>query len=190
MSQEQDLAVSLLELRLGTSLGHGMDVQCRTIQVVGMIDDDMFRHVDSCLTFLEDGSKKAITIRISSDGGHPSSAFAIIGRIRASKCQIICEGYGIVASAATIVLAAGKRRRMSEFCQFMTHQSAYVVEGKHTQVQEYVAQAERDERLWASFMAKFSKMPTDHWYALHKTGKDKFFGAQECLEMGIVDEIF
>lgn len=187
---EKDLAVQLLDLRIRMSFENGVDMQRRIIQVVGIIDEHMFRLVDCAMNFLEDGSRKAITLRINSEGGHPSAALAIIGRIKSSTCHVICEGYGIVESAATVILASGKKRRMSEYCQFMTHQSAYVIEGNHTQVQDYVAQAERDEQLWATYMAKFSNMDAAYWYNLHKTGKDKFFNAQECLKLGIVDELF
>jgi len=190
MSSERDLAVQLLELRLNTALDKGIDTQSRVIQVVGEIDSNMFRHIDAGLTLLEEGSRKAITLRLNSEGGYPSDALAIVGRIKASSCQIIIEAYGQVSSAATIILASGKKRRMSEYCLFMTHQSSYEVGGSHVEIKDAVDQAEQEEKIWASHMGRFTGTDAEFWYELHKTGKNKYFNATECLNMGIVDEIF
>lgn len=190
MSSERDLAISLLELRINTAFERGVDTSVRTVQLIGPVDSKMFRKFDAALTMLEDGSRKAITVRLNSEGGYPSEALAIVGRMKASTCQIIVEGYGQVSSAATIILAAGKKRRMSEFCQFMTHQSSYGAEGKHKDLREVVERAEVEEQIWADCMAKFSNETATYWLDLHNTGKDNYLSASECLQLGVVDEIF
>lgn len=190
MSHERDLAISLLELRIHTAFDRGVDTSTRVIQLVGTVNSKMFRKLDAGLTLLEDGNRKSITLRLNSEGGYPSEALAIVGRIKASTCQIVIEAYGQVSSAATIILAAGKKRRMSEFCQFMTHQSSYGVDGKHKDAKEVVDRAEVEEELWATYMGRFSNQPASYWTDLHDTGKDNYLTAQECLQLGVIDEIF
>jgi ATP-dependent Clp protease protease subunit len=190
MADNKDLAVQLLALRMDVALDHGIDTNCRTIQIVGQIDEEMFKRVDAGLTMLEDGSRKSITLRINSEGGTPEDALAIVGRMRGSTCKIITEAYGDCSSAATMVFVAGHKRRMSEFCRFMTHQSSYELVGTHAQISSYVVQAEKEEKIWASLLGRFTKFPAEHWYELHKAGKDIFIVPDDCLKYGITDEVF
>lgn len=190
MSTEQDAAILLLELRVNTAFDKGVDIETRTLQLVGGVDEKMFKRLDAGLSLLESSSKKSITIRLNSFGGYPSDALAIIGRMKASTCKIVVEAYGMVASAATIILAAGEKRRMSEYCQFMTHQSSYEMGGKHKENREIVNRAEKEEEIWASYMAKFSNETAEYWKSLHDTGSDNYLNASECLQLSVIDEIF
>lgn len=190
MSTEQDAAILLLELRVNAAFDRGVDIETRTVQLIGTVDEKMFKKLDAGLNMLESSSKKAITIKLNSFGGYSTDALAIIGRMRGSTCKIVVEAYGMVASAATIILAAGEKRRMSEYCQFMTHQSSYETSGKHKDNKEFVQQAEREEEIWASYMAKFSNKSADYWKSLHDTGEDKYLDAAECLQLGVIDEVF
>lgn len=140
---------------------------------------------------MENESKKKITIKINSLGGSVYDALAIVARIRSSKAHIVTEGYGTIQSAATLVLACGKTRRIDRNATFMHHECSYgIPDGtRHSQVKAYVAQVDREEVSWAKAMAEYTKKSMKFWA---DTGKmvDAYFDAKQLLKLGVVDEVF
>ena len=169
---------------------HDIDVKTRTIRIVGTIGHATdFEFIDSALSVLESESRKAITIKINSGGGAVYEALAIVGRMKASRCQIITEGYGHVMSAATLILAAGNRRRMSKYATFMHHESSYMVGGSHSQVKEEIEQMEKEEELWSGWMEELTTTDASDWRKFaHK--KNLYLTAEECIKHGVIDEVF
>lgn len=185
---EKDKSFDAEKLRLEYSFDHGVNFRDRVIQITGPIGDAIFDHIDAALSELERQNKKSITIRINSPGGSVYDALAIVGRLTASPCRIITEGYGHVMSAAVLVLACGDKRRMSKFSWFMHHKSSYMVGGSHDDVVEEVQQMEREERFWARWMQEFSSQDAKFW--LSSVRKKNFYAtAEECLKLGVIDEL-
>lgn len=177
------------QLQLEYSFSWNCDLENRVIRITGEIEEGSFDHLDACLSELESRSRKAITIRINSPGGEVYEALAMVGRIKSSKCKIVTEGYGHIMSAAVAVLAAGDRRRMSRYAWFMHHEVSYEGGGKHSEMKNIVVQQEAEEAQWASIMEEFTEADKEFW--LH-TGRhlDLYMSAEECLEHGVVDELF
>lgn len=178
---------------------NNIDIENRVIRLTGYIGhpedgDDKepyfdFNFVDSALTLLEQQSnRKSITIKINSGGGLYYEGQAILGRITASPCHIVTEGYGQIMSAACLILASGNMRKMSKYATFMCHESSYGIAGKHSEVLDYVRQQEREDDFWCKWMSEFSKYPKDSWKNLIKK-RDFYMSAQECLDAGIIDKI-
>lgn len=168
----------------------GVDVRDRIVRLDGDIEDGCdFAHIDAAFTVLERLSRKAITVRLKSYGGSVHEALAIIGRFRQSKCKVIVEGYGAIMSSAVIILASGAERRVSKYACIMHHESSYGISGRHSDIKDEIAQAEREERLWAQWMAEKTNQNADFWYN-HGSRKNFYMNAQECLACGVVDEIF
>ena len=119
------------KLRLDYLFEQGVNFVDRVIQINEEISDHSFAFMDAALSELERSSKKTITIRINSPGGSVYDALAMIGRLNASNCIIVTQAYGHVMRAATLLLAAGKKRRMSKYCVFMAHQMSYYIGGSH-----------------------------------------------------------
>lgn len=185
----QDVAIHAFEVQTDIALKYGINLPARTIQLVGEIDQNMFILIDTALTILESQSKAAVTIKINSEGGAIYDALAIVGRMKNSKCKIVTEGYGCIMSAASLVLAAGDKRKMSGFSWFMHHEGSYDFGGTVEQHRHITRQMEREERLWAENMAKFTTCPKDYWLSQGKLGKDLYLTAAECLNFGVIDEV-
>jgi ATP-dependent protease ClpP protease subunit len=185
----QDLAVQLFEVQLEAMLDRGIDLVGRSVQLIGEIDEDTFKFIDGALTMLENQNRKSITIKIVSGGGDIYSALAIISRMRASQCKIITEGHGYVMSAATAILAAGNKRRLSSLATFMWHEASYEVGGKHAEVKAWIEQFDKEEERWAELMAQFSNETALFWADSAKH-TDKFFTPKELIELGVIDESF
>jgi ATP-dependent protease ClpP protease subunit len=175
-------------LNLEYSFNWGVDFENRVIRLIDDIHMGMFDFVDSAMTELESQSRKAVTVRISSFGGGVYDALAIIGRLRKSPCKIITEGYGPIMSAATAILASGDERRLSRFSWFMHHEASYGIDGKHSEVKNYVMQQEKEEQKWAEMMEEFTGIPSEFWLK-EGVGTDAYFDAEKCLELKIVDKL-
>ena len=110
--------------------------------------------------------------------------------MRKSKCQIITEGYGKVMSAATLILAAGKKRRISELCWFMHHEmSADPGSLRASELDAYNAQVQKEMMQLASWMSKFTKKSRKFWLT-QGTHIDVYFDAKQLVKFGVADEIF
>ena len=186
-----DVAIARKALQLEYSFLWDVDLENRIIRQVGEIrHEEAFSEFDAKLTELESQNRKSVTVRINSGGGSVYEALAIIGRMENRKCSnIITECYGHTMSAATAILAAGDKRSMSRWAHFMHHESEYMLEGKHTEIMSEVNQRQREEEQWAKIMEEFTNMPADFWLE-EAIGKNLYLDAQQCLELGIIDEIF
>lgn len=168
----------------------GVDLVNRVIRLDGDIEDGYdFSHIDAAFTILESMSRQSITIRLKSYGGSVHEALAIIGRFKQSKCQIIVEGYGAIMSAAVIILASGDKRRVSKYACVMHHEASYGLSGRHSDIKDEIEQAEREERMWAKWMAEKTNQDAAFWYN-HGSRKNFYMTAEECHACGIVDEVF
>ena len=177
-------------LRLEYCFEKGINFKDRIIQITGAIEDEVsFDYLDAALTEMERDSRKAITLKINSPGGSVYEALAMIDRIKDSKCQIITKCYGHAMSAAGLILAAGDRRLMGRRSWFMYHEMHTAAIGTVAEMKDQINQLEREMREWTSCMEEFSSQPVEFWQsAAHK--HDFHLNAQQCLDHGIVDELF
>lgn len=183
-----DAKVNQAAVHLEYLFSYGVDFLTRTISISREIDEDTFHIIDSGMREMERVSRKGITILVNSYGGSVYDALAIVGRIRASTCQVTTIGYGKIMSASVLILACGDKRQMSEFATLMHHESSYGLEGRHAQNKATIKQFEKEEQTWAEHMAKFTNEDKEFW-ASEGVNIDKYFTAQECKELGVVDEL-
>lgn len=193
MSQNKTKKDDLSEesLRLEYCFDKGINFTDRIIQITGSIEDNQsFDWLDAAMTEMERKSKKAITLKINSPGGSTYEALAMVDRMQESKCQIITKCYGHAMSAAGLILAAGDKRYMGTRSWFMYHEATYGTSvDKHSHLKEFIQQMDKEERAWARTMAEFSNQPLEFWEnAAHK--HDFYLDAKQCLELGVVDELF
>lgn len=166
----------------------GINISQRTLFISGDINSDQVQKIDAGLIALAADSSDPITIKISSEGGSPYDAFAIIGLMTASGLHITTVGFGAIMSAATIILAAGNVRKLSRYAWIMHHAESYEVDGDHHMIKDYVIQSEREEKVWCRTMQLLTKKDWKFWY--RKGLKTNFYmSPKEALEHGVVDEI-
>lgn len=168
------------------------NVDARCITISGAIAHPRFSQVDLQLTELEvASSRKPITIRISSIGGDVNEALAIVGRIRRSPCKIITEGYGLVASCATLIFAAGDEKLFSKYGWFMHHLASFNFNSsiKFVDLKRMLKQATLEEHAWAVWMSELTNKDLTFWKKLGDDGTDIFLSPRELLDLGIIDKI-
>lgn len=140
----------------------------------------------------------ALTINISTYGGDVFEAFAIGGVLEDMKKTVTTVGYGIVASAGTVILLAGDKKKMAANSFFMIHNPTAMAGGEASEM-----------RKTADLLDKIQSQLVDIYVtAIEKSGKlidgdreatakkvtkwvedETWFTADEALQYGFIDEI-
>jgi len=185
-----DNKLTLAALQLSYAFEYGVDFQSRIITITDEIKYPWFDIIDVSMTQMERESRKSITVKINSYGGDTYEAMSIVARLRESACRIVTVGYGQVLSAATLILACGDKRRFSKYGQFMHHEAVYNTGWeKHTNIKALTRQVDKEEKMWCEAMEEFSNRDARFWLT-NGVHIDKYFLADELLDMGVIDEIF
>ena len=142
------------------------------------------------LLFLESQApKEDVTLYINSPGGSVTSALAIYDTMQHIKCDVSTVCVGMAASAATILLAAGKKgkRLILPNAEVMIHQVMGGAQGQATEIDIHARHILRTRDRLNAILAKhtgqkLSKVEKD-------TERDYFMSAEEAKKYGIVDEM-
>lgn len=183
------MARSKDEVSIDTMLEYNIQLKHRVITLVGAIDEEAVKTLDYALCeFSNKDADKPVHLHICSHGGDVYCALAMLGLMKAAGCDIHTYGFGEIASAATIILAAGDRRFVSNYAHFMHHEGSYDIDGRHSQIKAAVKQHEREEQQWATLMEKFTKKPKQFWLK-EGMGVDVYFTPHQLVELGVADEV-
>lgn len=156
-----------------------------TYHAIGSVDNDMLRAIVDCLA----GSYgDPMLLRITSDGGDPDIALAIVSLIRNYPGELTTEVHGCCYSAAVLIFAAGTKRRMSKYGWALVHEGSDNVEGNSTAIKNRAKQMERDEAAWNIIMEEFTGTDRKTWEKLNE--RDTYLNAEECLKLNLCTEIF
>ena len=134
-----------------------------------------------------------IEFYISSGGGSVSDMLAVYDLMCLVKRNrdIATFGFGKVYSAAVPLLAAGTKgkRYMSRNSRLMIHHCSTNAGGSHLDIQINFDELKKVEELIVGVLVEHSNLSVEEVYEIMSRNIDKFFSAEEALEMGIVDEI-
>ena len=136
-----------------------------------------------------------ITLYVNSGGGSLGDGLAMmefINRMRREHgVRIDTAVLGYAYSMGAVVLQAGDHRTIGRFGTLMLHSTSWILSGDDerifkdfqrlaTHYQETVAQL---------FAARTGHRDAGWWRRFIWSGRERFLGPQECLELGLVDEI-
>ena len=130
---------------------------------------------------------------ISSGGGSVNDMLAVYDLRCLVKMNrdIATLGLGKIYSAAVPLLAAGTKgkRYMGRNARLMIHHCSSNAGGSHLDIQINFDELKKVEELMVGVLVEHSNLSLDEVYEIMARNTDKFFSAEEVLEMGIVDEI-
>lgn len=133
---------------------------------------------------------RPIYIEINSGGGSAIDALAIAGKIRHfvnKDYNIITVGCGCIYSAAVVILAAGGTRCMFKEAWVMVHEDSDKIKGKVSSLEKQAKHLRRLEDQWSKVMEELTNTSAEQWSRLHK--EETYLDAEECLGLGLVDEL-
>lgn len=184
-----DKKIQYLEFITKLAFEHDVHLASRSISIAGEINEATYSKVDAALSVLESAAVAPITIKINSGGGAAEDALAIIARMRRSSCEINTEGYGRIMSAAGIILASGNKRFMAKDARFMHHSGSIRLEGNLKTIINEAKEFKKSEETWAELMGERSNKSMNFWL-ISGSNQDMYLSAKQCVEYGVVDEVF
>ncbi|MDQ1284560.1 MAG: ATP-dependent Clp protease proteolytic subunit [Patescibacteria group bacterium] len=162
----------------------------RIIFIGGPIDDVVANSVIAQLLFLESqNSKEDVKIYINSPGGQVTSALAIYDTMQYIKPDVSTICVGMAASAAALLLAAGKKgkRTILPNGEVMIHQVMGGAQGQATDIDIHARHILKTKQTLNEILSKHTGQKLEK--VEKDAERDYFMSADEAKEYGVVDKI-
>lgn len=162
----------------------------RIIFMIGQVEERMANLIVAQLLFLEaENSEKDISLYINSPGGVVTAGMSIYDTMQFIKPDVSTICMGQAASMGSLILAAGaKGKRFSlPSSRIMIHQLSGGYQGQASDISIHAEEALKLKHSLNSVMAKHTGQDIE---TIEKdTDRDNFFGAEEAVEYGLIDEV-
>jgi ATP-dependent protease ClpP protease subunit len=136
-----------------------------------------------------------LTVYINSGGGPVGAGLAMIemmARVRRQYGLAIHTAVtGYAYSMGAILFQAGDHRIMGEFSTLMLHGTQWMLVGEDEKVfKDYLKLATHYQNVIGNLFAERTRRHDPIWWRdFIYSGRDKFLSPQECLDLGLVDEV-
>ncbi|MBX9765446.1 ATP-dependent Clp endopeptidase proteolytic subunit ClpP [Patescibacteria group bacterium] len=163
----------------------------RIIFLGGPIDDHLANLIIAQLLFLEsEDPKKDVYLYINSPGGSVSAGMAILDTMNYVKPDIATVCVGIAASAAAVILSAGKKGKRYTLpnSEVMIHQVMGGAEGQATDIAIAAKHILRTKDNLNKILAKNTGKTAAE--VEKDAERDYWMTADEAKKYGIIDEIY
>lgn len=168
-----------------------IDDDDRIIKLFGRVNHGLSFAVWMGLEHLSARSDEEITLVINSQGGTVYDMFSIVDAMALCPCDIRTVGTGVIASAATLILAAGTpgRRYLTPNCMVMTHELQWGYPAGLGEVLTIAEVAKKMEARYHSLMAKYCSKSVSE-IEPYLTGHGNWMFAKEAIKkIGIADKL-
>ena len=162
----------------------------RIVMVTGPIETAMANTIVAQLLFLESENPNAdISLYINSPGGDVSAGWAIMDTMQYIKPNVSTIGMGLVASMASVLLAAGEKgkRFVLPNTQIMIHQPSSGTEGKVTDMEIYLKEVQYTKKAIIKQMMEFTGRKEKEVFDAME--RDNWMQADEAKKFGIIDGV-
>lgn len=133
-----------------------------------------------------------ITVVFTSPGGSVFDGLALfdyIRHLRDSGIVVDTETMGWAASMGAVLLQAGTTRRMGRNAWVMIHEPSAGMRGKASAFKDEAdLMARLAEQTWTILSERSTLSPED--IKTHCERRDWWLSADECMELGLVDQLF
>jgi ATP-dependent protease ClpP protease subunit len=157
--------------------------------------EDLFRSLVLMSAAREGRMDQPITLYINSGGGSLGDGLAMmefINRVRREhRVRIDTAVLGYAYSMGAIVCQAGDHRTIGRFGTLMLHSTSWILSGDDERIfKDYHRLSEHYQATVAQlFAARTGHKDAAWWRRFIWSGRDRFLGPDECLELGLVDEV-
>lgn len=148
----------------------------------------LVKHLRKIYIDLDIEQDPAVTLYIKSDGGDLYSGFSAMDHIRSLRAHVTTVADGVCASAATLLLLAGKTRKMSENSYVLIHQiSADGVWGKYEELKDRMQNFTKDMDRMQKVYETETNISSKKLKKILK--KDLYLDAEQCMRYGIISPL-
>lgn len=169
----------------------------RKIMLCDIIDDESTYEFLSCVDKILEfdrkmNSQQPIEICINSGGGSVYHGFTIISKIEILKdmgYEVITTNIGMCFSMALFISLCGTKRKSYRFSRYMYHDISTVVYGKAQEIKEDLVECESLRKMGNDLIFKYSNIKEKDITNWIERKLDKYFSAEEALQLKICDII-
>ncbi|GLC83175.1 ATP-dependent Clp protease proteolytic subunit [Lacrimispora brassicae] len=164
----------------------------RIIMLNGTVTNEMASLIMAQMLFLEssDGSKD-IHLYINSPGGSVTDGFAIMDTMNYIKCDVSTISIGQSGSAASLLLASGKKgkRFALKNSEILIHQPSISggLQGQATDIRIHSEWLEKTKEKLNEMYSGLTGQPLER--IQEDMERDHYMTAEEAKEYGLIDEI-
>lgn len=162
----------------------------RIVMVSGPIETNMANTIVAQLLFLESENPNAdISLYINSPGGEVYAGLAIMNTMQYIKPNVSTIGMGVVASMASVLLAAGEKgkRFLLPDATVMIHQPSAGTQGMITDMEISVREGQRLKKLITEKMSEFTGRKEKEVFDAME--RDNWMDAEAAKKFGLIDGI-
>ena len=155
------------------------------------VDDMVANLIIAQLLFLQmTDPKKDIHLYINSPGGSVTAGLAVYDTMQFLTCDVNTYCIGQAASMGAFLLCAGEpgMRVALTNARIMIHQPSGGAQGMASDIEIQAKEILRIRHRMNELMAKYTGQPVEAIETAVE--RDKFFGASEAKDFGLVDEVF
>lgn len=162
----------------------------RIIFMLGQVNDESANLVVAQMLYLQFEDPKAdIHLYINSPGGSVTAGMSIYDTMQYISCDVATYCIGQAASMGAVLLCAGAKgkRHCLPHARVMIHQPLAGTEGTSTEILIHAKEFLRTKKTLNEILVRHTGQTLE---ILEKdTDRDKFMGAPEALEYGLIDKI-
>ena len=165
-------------------------LRARIVMVSGPIETNMANTIIAQLLFLESENPNAdISLYINSPGGEMYAGLAIMDTMQYIKPKVSTIGIGLVASMASVLLAAGEKgkRFVLPDTTVMIHQPSAGTQGMVTDMEISVREGQRLKKLMLEKMSGFTGRKEKELFDAME--RDNWMDAESAKKFGLIDDI-
>ena len=162
----------------------------RIVMINGDIELQMANTVVAQLLFLESENPNAdISLYINSPGGIISAGWAIMDTMQYIKSPVTTIGMGLVASMASVILAAGEKGKRFALpnTEIMIHQPLGGVQGQATDMEIGMRKMQMVKETITKQMSEFTGRKVKELHDAME--RDNWMTATEAKDFGIIDSV-
>ena len=162
----------------------------RIVMVTGQIETNMANTVVAQLLFLESENPNAdISLYINSPGGDVSAGWAIMDTMQYIKSPVSTIGMGLVASMASVLLAAGEpgKRFALPNADIMIHQPLGGIQGQATDMEIEMNEIQRIKNTLIAQMAGFTGRKEKELREAME--RNNWMTPERAKEFGLIDKV-
>ena len=128
-----------------------------------------------------------VYLYVHSDGGDAYAGLSAMAHIKSSRVPVHTIVDGFVASAATFMILAGKRRTMQLHARFLVHQIRMGFSGKYEDLLDEVENSNDLTKSILDIYKSVGGITTRHLNGIMK--RERHLTANECKELNFIHEI-
>ncbi len=162
----------------------------RIVMINGEIEPQMANAVVAQLLFLESENPNAdISLYINSPGGDISAGWAIMDTMNYIKSPVSTIGMGMVASMASVLLAAGEKGKRFALpnAEIMIHQPLGGLRGQATDMEIEMNQMQKVKTTLIRQMAAFTGRKEKELHAAME--RNNWMDPTQAKEFGLIDSV-